>query len=165
MLFRRFLFQLAHLLLDALQHRVRTYRSLDYAFRRLSDAFLNFGFLGSHIFWYLSLRKIFRRKQKFCWVQMYSICCSCSWRPRRLNRKIWRPSQGSLQPCFGLSVRMSAVSLKTLRTFINCIFIWYGNRKIALLPFRVYRGYTRIHDGKPSHDWRPFCSVFRDLQG
>jgi hypothetical protein len=54
-LFRRFLFQLAHFFLDALQHRVRTYRSLDYAFRRLSDAFLNFwflsfGFLGSHIF-------------------------------------------------------------------------------------------------------------------
>ena len=54
-LFRRFLLQLAHLLLDALQHRVCTYRSLDYAFRRLSDAFLNFwflhfGFLGSHIF-------------------------------------------------------------------------------------------------------------------
>ena len=49
MLFRRFLFQLAHLLLDALQHRVRANGSLDYAFRRLSDAFLNFGFLGSHI--------------------------------------------------------------------------------------------------------------------
>ena len=50
--FCRLLFQLAHLLLDVLQHRVRTYRSLDYAFRRLDDAslhfwFLNFGFLGS----------------------------------------------------------------------------------------------------------------------
>ena len=43
------------MLLDALQHRVRADDSLDYAFRRLSDAFLNFwflnfGFLGSHIF-------------------------------------------------------------------------------------------------------------------
>ena len=51
-LFRRFLFQLAHLLLSALQHRVRVNGSLDYAFRRLGDAFLNFwflnfGFLGS----------------------------------------------------------------------------------------------------------------------
>ena len=54
-LFRRFLFQFAHLLLDALQHRVRANGSLDYAFRRLGEAFLNFwfvnfGFLGSHIF-------------------------------------------------------------------------------------------------------------------
>ena len=51
-LFRRFLFQLAHLLLDALQHRVRANGSLDYAFRRLGDAslhfwFLNIRFLGS----------------------------------------------------------------------------------------------------------------------
>jgi len=54
-LFHRFLFQLAHLLLDAFQHRVRANGSLDYAFRWLGDAFLNFGFLnfgflGSHIF-------------------------------------------------------------------------------------------------------------------
>ena len=41
-LFRRFLFQFAHLLLDALQHRVRANGSLDYAFRRLGDASLNF---------------------------------------------------------------------------------------------------------------------------
>ena len=43
-----------------------------------------------------SLRKIFRRKQKFCSIQMCSICYSCCWRPRRLNRKTWRPSRGSL---------------------------------------------------------------------
>ena len=36
-LFRRFLFQFAHLLLDALQHRVRANGSLDYAFRRLGE--------------------------------------------------------------------------------------------------------------------------------
>ena len=101
--------------------------------------FLTLDFLGAIFFWYFSLRKIFRRKQKFCWIQMCSICCSCSWRPRRLKRKIWRPSQGSLQPYFGLSVCMFVMSLKTLKTFINCIFIWYRNRKITLLPFRVFR--------------------------
>ena len=35
---------------DALQQRMRANDSLDYALCRLSDAFINFGFLGSHIF-------------------------------------------------------------------------------------------------------------------
>ena len=63
--------------------------------------FLTLDFLGAIFFWYFSLRKIFRRKQKFCSIQMCSICYSCCWRPRRLNRKTWRPSRGSLHPCFG----------------------------------------------------------------
>ena len=41
-LFRRFLFQFAHLLLYALQHRVRANGSLDCAFRRLGNASLHF---------------------------------------------------------------------------------------------------------------------------
>ena len=61
-LLHRFLFQLAHLLLEALQHRVRANGLLDYAFRWLGDAFLyallNFGFLGSHIFLVLYPEKI-----------------------------------------------------------------------------------------------------------
>ena len=79
--------------------------------------FLTLDFLGAIFFWYFSLRKIFRRKQKFCWVQMCSICCSCSWRPWRLKRKIWRRSRGSLHPCFVLIVCMFVMLLKTLKTF------------------------------------------------
>ena len=65
---------------------------------------------------------------------MCSICCSYSWRPWILKRKIWRPSRGSLHPCFGLIVCMFVMSLKTLKTFINSIFIWYRNRKIHFCP-------------------------------
>ena len=66
------------------------------ATRFLTFGFLTLDFLGAIFFWYFSLRKIFRRKQKFCSIQMCSICYSCCWRPRRLNRKTWRPSRGSL---------------------------------------------------------------------
>ena len=75
-------------------------------FEGWATRFLTLDFLGAIFFWYFSLRKIFRRKQKFCWVQICSICCSCSWRPWRLKRKIWRPSRGSLHPYFGLIVCM-----------------------------------------------------------
>ena len=88
-----------------------------WATRFLTFGFLTLDFLGAIFFWYFSLRKIFRRKQKFCWIQMCSICCSCSLRPWRLKRKIWRPSRGSLHPCFGLIVCMFVMFLKTLKTF------------------------------------------------
>ena len=51
------------MLLDALQHRVRADDSLDYAFRRLSDAFLNFwflnfGFLCTRVQYYLGTHEL-----------------------------------------------------------------------------------------------------------
>ena len=89
-----------------------------WATRFLTLDFLTLDFLGPIFFWYFSLRKIFRRKQKFCSIQMCSISCLCSWRPWRLKCKIWRPSRRSLHPCFGLIVCVSVMFLKTLKTFL-----------------------------------------------
>ena len=53
-----------------------------------------------------------------------------------------------------LDVVYPRVSLKTLKTFINCIILWYRNIKkntFALQGLQISPG---IHDIKPNHDWR-----------
>ena len=59
---------------------------------------------------------------------------SCMVRVSVKNLKTLKTSEDlprqSLQPCFGLIVCMSVMSLKTLKTFINCIILWYRNKKI-----------------------------------
>ena len=86
------------------------------------------------------------------------------WRPWGPKRKIWRPLYEGLQPCFSLIACMFVMSLKTLKTFINCIILWYRNKKIHFCPSGSSVDIRRYTKTNQMHDWRSFAwssEVFR----
>ena len=127
--------------------------------------FLTLDFLGAIFFWYLSLRKIFRRKQKFCWVQICSICC------QKISLKFFATFPPI--PRHADSLKISEDSRKTSSVVIRFAFVYpcvstedpeeqkcFFILSLSILflkykkVFRVFRNITDTHTIKPKHGWR-----------